>query len=362
MINETENERIRNIKIIGTLCLLVLLSGCSADTTETTSETTTSSEVASETTSSSETTTETEASNSIVFGDTITADSGATVEGNTVTITESGSYNLSGTGTGQNLVINDETLDVELTFDNLTLTNETAPIEVDNASSLVINLVGESTISDGTTNEELQAPIYVDEVETTIQGDGTLNLNGNCQEGFESNNDLIFESGTINVTAADDGLNVGDNLIINGGNITIDSEGDGLDSNGSMEINGGTIYVSGGNNGNGPIDYAEEEGETFELNGGTLIAVGGNMGVSTTTETQLSKSGTGNGTTIQVGDLEYTAPKDFSYYFVSTPDLTEDTVITVDGAATTDTTGEANSMGGGGMGGAPTDMGTPPQA
>lgn len=338
-----------------TISTLVILSGCSADTSQTAdqSEITTSQVSA----STSETTT----TSTIEFGDQITAGDGVTIDEDTATITESGSYTISGTTTNKYLVIDDENLDIELTFDNLNITSELAFLQVINGSSLVINLVGESTIADGTSNEELQAPIYIDEVETHIQGDGTLNLNGNCQEGLESNNDLYIESGTYNITAADDGLNVGDNLIINGGTITIDSDGDGLDSNGSMEINDGTIYVSGGNNGNGPIDYAEEEGETFVVNGGTLIAVGGNMGVSTTEETQTTKSGTGSGTTIKVGGLEWTAPKQFSYYFVSTPELNDDTEITVDGATTTDTTGQTTGMGGGGMrDDAMGDMPTPP--
>ncbi len=341
-------------KITIGLILLLALTGCTNSPSDTTSEV--------EASTASETETNTTSSN-IVFGDTITADSGAIIDGDTVTITESGSYNLSGTAQDRYLVIDDENLDVELTFDNLELTSELAAIQVINANALTINLVGESSLEDGTNNDELQAPIYIDEVETHIEGDGTLNLTGNCQEGLESNNDLYIESGTYNITAEDDGLNVGDNLIINGGTVNIDSNGDGLDSNGSMEINGGTIYVSGGNNGNGPIDYAEEEGETFELNGGTLIAVGGNMGTSTTTETQLSKSGTGSGTTIKVGDIEWTAPKEFSYYFVSTPDLSEDTEITVDGNQTTDTTGQATGIGGGApSGNMPSDMGTPPNA
>ncbi len=338
------------------IMLAFILTGCSAATTDATSETSSNTENSAVIES---------ATNTITLGDTIeqTGDT-ATIDGDVITLTESGSYTLTGTSTDKKVVIDDENLDIDLTLDSVDMTYETAAIQVLNAKSLNIHLVGESSIADGETNEEDQAPIFIDEVETHIDGDGTLNLTGNCQEGFESNNDLIFDSGTINITAVDDGINVGDNLIINGGTITIDASGDGLDSNGSMEINGGTIYVSGGNNGNGPIDYAEEEGETFVMNGGTLISVGGNMGVSTTEETQLTKSGTANGTTIKVGDIEWTAPKEFSYYFVSTPDLTDDTEITVDGSETTDTTGQATGMGGGGgrgdMGSAPTNMGEMP--
>lgn len=339
-----------------TISSLVILSGCTntAQLNTTASETTTNqSEVTVETTDA-----QTNKSETIEFGDSITASAGVTIDGDTATITDSGSYNLSGTATNKYLVIDDQDLDIELTFNNLSITSDLAFLQVTNAASLTINLNGESSITDSSSNQELQAPIYIDEVETHFQGEGTLNLTGNCQEGLESNNDLYFESGTYNITAVDDGINVGDNLIINDGTITIDSNGDGLDSNGSLEINGGTIYVSGGNNGNGPIDFAEEDGETFKLTGGTLVAVGGNMGVSTTEETQTTKSGTANGTTIKVGDLEWTAPKTFSYYFVSTPDLTADTEITVDGNSTTDTTGQATGMGGAMDG----ERGTPPDA
>lgn len=314
--------------------LALILSGCDTSNIE-------SSEITSEVSANiSET-------NTIQFGDSIIAGKGVSVDGDRATITESGNYTLTGSATNKYLVIDDENLEVNLTLDNLDITSDLAVLQILNAKSLTINLVGESRLADGENNQELQAPIYIDEVETHIQGDGTLNLTGNCQEGLESNNDLYLESGTFNVVAKDDGINVGDNLIINGGTISIDSDGDGLDSNGSLEINGGTIYVSGGNNGNGPLDFAENEGETFKLTGGTLIAVGGNMGISTTEETQTSKSGTANGTTIKVGNIEWTAPKDFSYYFVSTPDLNDDTVITVDGNQTTDTTGQATGFSGG---------------
>lgn len=305
-------------QIITSAILLGLLVGCSS------SETT--SEVASETNDTTETTV-----NNIVFGSSITADN-ATIDGETVTITESGTYNVSGTSTSSTLVINDETLDVNLVFDNLNLQNDTAPLQVVAASSLTIELVGDSYIADGTTNSEFQAPIYIDEVPTTISGEGSLSLTGNTAEGLESNNDLVIESGTINLNAVDDGINVGDKLTINGGNINIDCEGDGLDSNGDLIINGGTMIVSAGNNANGPIDYNEEEAGVFEINGGTLIAAGGAMGVSPTTANQVYLAGMANGSTITIEGTDYEMVKTFSYVFVSSPDLTESSSVTVDGS------------------------------
>lgn len=334
-------------KYILILSSLLLLTACSTDTqsatipaaSETISETTSSESTSNTSETTSSESDEASTGTTISFGDSVDiSGSGATLNGNTVEITESGTYTLTGTSTNYNVIIDNESADVDLIFSDLNMTYDTAAIQIITASSATITLEGDNYIEDSSTNTEYQAPIYIDEVETTIDGEGNLNLTGNAEEGFESNNDLIINGGTINVTAADDGLNVGDNLIINGGNINIDSEGDGLDSNGSLEINGGTTIVAAGNNGNGPIDYNSEEGDTFELTGGTLIAVGGNMGVSTTTETQLSRSGTASGSTITVDGTEYNVGKSFSYYFVSTPDLTEDTEILVDGSVVTDTT------------------------
>lgn len=317
----------KKIITLSIICIL-LLTGCSQE--EATSE------AASETTTSSDSNV-----NTIVYGSTTTS-SNATVDGDSVTITESGTYNVSGSSSAGTLIINDESLDVTLIFDSLNLQNSTAPIQVIAANSLNIELVGESYLADGSNNSEYQAPIYIDEVSTKIYGDGALNLTGNTAEGFESNNDLYINGGTINITAVDDGINVGDKLEINDGTINIDCEGDGLDSNGDLIINGGTSIVSAGNNANGPIDYNEEESGVFELNGGTLIAAGGAMGVSPTSSSQVYLAGMATGTTIDVDGESYEMVKSFSYLFISTPALTDSSSVTADGQ-TLDTSSQPNS-------------------
>ncbi|HQF80049.1 MAG TPA: carbohydrate-binding domain-containing protein [Flexilinea sp.] len=60
-------------------------------------------------------------------------------------------------------------------------------------------------------------------------------------------------------------------LTINGGLIIVNAGGDGLDSNGSIGMSGGTVLVNGPtNSGNGSLDYMG----TFDLSGGTVVAVG----------------------------------------------------------------------------------------
>lgn len=324
-----------------TICtFLILLSGCSTiSQNETENPNTKATQEISTTEETSEETSEETNDNSqtITFGETITSDSDSvTIDDNQVTITSGGEYTLTGTSEDANIEFNlAEDDDLFLNLDNLNLTaTSNAAIYVAEGHDLTINLIGESTLSDGTNNSEMQAPIFIDEVNTTIQGEGTLNLFGNSEEGFEINNELTIESGTLNITAADDGINAGDGLVINGGIVNIDSEGDGLDSNGYMELNGGTMIVSAGNNANGPIDIGDTTEDYFTLNGGTIIATGGDMGVTPSDSSQNYMASSTSGESITIDGQTY-EPKAFSYFFISTPELNENSSISVDDSALT---------------------------
>lgn len=267
----------------------------------------------------------------ITFGEAITTDGQAVVNGNQVTISKGGNYILTGTSDDASVVIDAPDEDITLTLSDLTLSssNSAAIIGIE-ANNIDMIVEGENTLSDTTSNTDAyQAPLYVDEIEMHITGDGTLNLNGNYQEGLESNNDLYIEGATLNIEALDDGINTGDLLDISGGEININSNGDGLDSNGDLNITGGEIYISAGNNGNGPIDYGE--GYEFTLSGGILIATGGTMASVPSEATQTYLTTQTSGTSVSVGNYDYEAPKSFSYVIVSYPELTEQEDVIVDG-------------------------------
>lgn len=276
-------------------------------------------------------------------------------DGTTITINKAGDYVLQGQSENGQVIINAPDEEVNITLKNLDLSSTTtSAITVIDADKVNIILEGETTLSDTEQNTDTyQAPLFIDEVETHILGDGILNLNGNYQEGLESNNDLYIDGGTLNINAVDDGINAGDLLSINDGIINIDSNGDGLDSNGDLEITGGEIYISAGNNGNGPIDYGE--GYSFTLTGGTVIATGGSMGVVPTTQGQEFLTTTTQGESVDVEDYSYVAPKTFSYVFISYDGLQTDTPVLVDGIETT-TTQEVSQGGGRGMMGEPSMM------
>ncbi len=78
---------------------------------------------------------------------------------------------------------------------------------------------------------------------------GTLNITSTTYEGIGSEMHLTIDSGTINVTAEDDGINVNEDNVsvftLNGGNLKITAKnGDGIDSNGYIVLNSGTLDIS----------------------------------------------------------------------------------------------------------------------
>lgn len=283
---------------------------------------------------------------------------GVKVSGSTVTITEAGTYVLSGTLTdGQVIIDAGDEDDVRLVFENASITcTTTAPVYAKNADKVIISLPEntESTVTDTVTgtdgNDALTAAIFA-KCDLSVNGTGTLNVNANANDGITSEDklkitggvlnitsaddglhadntltiedgtivveescegleafDLTINGGTIDVTASDDGLNAAgssvdggfgtagaDTLTVNGGTLTVNASGDGLDSNGALTINGGTVYVSGPTgDGNGTFDC---DG-VFTINGGVVLGTGSSGMLKTPTadskQNTISVSCTGN--------------------------------------------------------------------
>ena len=306
----------------------------------------------------------------------VTAEEGAydgyKIEGTALTISGAGTYVVRGTCSDGSITVKKGTTGVVLILDGLTLTSsDTAPIccnkstavtivaakgsvneltdsetnnddnypDNENAENAVIKtkdgsqvvLCGEGTINivaygkngvkgGATTEDEGEACLTIRDL--------TLNITSYVNDGLKADQELNIESGTITVSAADDGiksdlvLNIGaqgtdgptihvenayegiEGAMINiySGTITVHAEedgvnaansdltdysyalniyggtlyvdagtGDGLDSNGSLDISGGTVTVlSSAGGDNAPLDSET----AFTLSGGTVLAIG----------------------------------------------------------------------------------------
>ena len=176
----------------------------------------------------------------------ITGD-GAKLEDKTVKITKEGTYILSGSSDGLNVVVEAaDTKKVWLVFDNLSMKGVSAPIQVLTADKVFITLAtgSKNTIEDieAAESEELNAAIY-SKSDLTINGSGKLIVNGKYEHGIKSSDDLKMLGGSFVITAANDGLNANDALNIKDSVIEISAKGDGIHSDKNVYIDGKSLNI-----------------------------------------------------------------------------------------------------------------------
>lgn len=227
-----------------------------------------------------------------------------------ITITQGGTYRISGTLSYGQIAIDAGDDTVTLILDGVDITCTVAPAIIfysvwesgdsstvttdisDEAGANIIiaddsvNYVQGSYVAKiyetGTTSKlhKYDGAIY-SKMSMIISGetDGTGVLYVTAEnEGIDSELHLTINSGNIYVDSQDDGINTNEDGIsvteINGGLLVINgglgTEGDGIDSNGYLIINGGTIIATAHNGADGGIDADEE----IIINGGTVFATG----------------------------------------------------------------------------------------
>jgi hypothetical protein len=182
--------------------------------------------------------------------------SGATIERTIVTITSAGTYHISGQlDDGRIIVDTEDEETVTLVLEGVDIASSTsAPITVAKAEKTVI------TLAEGTENRVTDGPDYVfEDPETdepnaaifskddlTINGSGSLTVEGNYRDGIASKDDLKITGGTITVTAVDEGIRGRDSIAVRDGTINVSAGSDGLQSNNDEEAEKGTVSVEGG--------------------------------------------------------------------------------------------------------------------
>lgn len=182
------------------------------------------------------------------------ADTGVSIDNGMVTITEGGTYVIRGTLSGS-LTVNGDA-DFHLIFDGITITaDNTAPFCVQDAKKVVITLAdgSENTLTDPTQYTEFldteqtepNAALFA-KSDLTINGSGSLTVNGSCAHGIHCKDTLRIVSGTITVNAARDGIKGKDAVIIKDGMISVTAGEDGVRSDNTTDAQCGYISLEGG--------------------------------------------------------------------------------------------------------------------
>ena len=183
-------------------------------------------------------------------------DSGITVEGSAFVITRGGSYELKGDlSGGQIKVAVPKTEQVELIFNNFTAScNTSAPLYIESADKCVIYLRAGSvnTLTDATqykyanpADDKPNACIYSAD-DLTIKGTGTLNVNGNYNNGIGCKNDLRIKDCTLNVTGVNNILKGNDSVEIENATVKLSGGEDGIKSDTTDRTDKGYILITAG--------------------------------------------------------------------------------------------------------------------
>lgn len=228
--------------------------------------------------------------------DSITVENGDTstykIENNELTIKSPGTYVLTGSCSDGGVKVKKETTGVTLVLYNLTLASSSgAPIVINKGNTdTKIILDGTNTLTDNENpeDEESTDETIADNFEgaalkikaggdLTVEGTGTLNLNGSsCKNGLKSGDEdtdngykgtpITINSGTINIQAANDGIHAY-SLSILGGNITVSAGDDGIKAD--IDLN-----IGAKNSDNGPNITVSNSCEALE--GATINLYSGN--------------------------------------------------------------------------------------
>ena len=121
------------------------------------------------------------------------------------------------------------------------------------------------TLADGTVNRLASGSEYSDnakvknrksvvfsKTDLTINGNGSLEINGEYMHGLEIDNDFAATGGTINISAPEDGIKADKSIKLANADITIECTDDGMSTDeieGYIYIESGYVYVNCSDNG-----------------------------------------------------------------------------------------------------------------
>lgn len=164
---------------------------------------------------------------------------GVSVDGDTVTITEAGTYRVTGTLSSGSLVVDAPDGAVNLVLDGADITAVgVAAINVVHADQAVLWLAdgsdnaladAEGAVVDETVDDSPNATLFSTS-DLWIAGGGALSVTAHAADAITSKDSLVLIGGDVTVVAADDGVRGKDHLVITGGTLDVDAQGDALRS------------------------------------------------------------------------------------------------------------------------------------
>jgi len=173
--------------------------------------------------------------------------------GEDVVINEEGVYVLSGKAENVTVIVEaDDEAKVQLVLDGVSIKNDDSPaIYVKSADKAFVTLTDSDNYMEVSDSYEADGDVNLDAVifskdDLVLNGTGTLEIISVAGNGITSKDDLKVTGGTYSITSLEDGLEANDSIRIAGGDITIDSDKDAVHSENEDDSSLGYIYILDG--------------------------------------------------------------------------------------------------------------------
>ena len=185
-------------------------------------------------------------------------DASVLIDGQNVTITQEGTYQIAGTlDDGALIVESSENAKITLVLGGVSIKNTTgAAIQIGTADDVTIELEEGTTnvlqsgeevdIAAATEGEEASGGALQSKADLKIKGKGSLNVLGYLNNGIHCTKDLKIKNGNISVTALGHGIKGKKSVTVSGGTVTVTSGKDGITSDETENEEKGFVTIEGG--------------------------------------------------------------------------------------------------------------------
>ncbi len=210
--------------------------------------------------------------------------SGAALEDGQVTISQGGTYYISGQLSDGCLKVEAEDQEVELILAGVDLScSYESPIFIKKSSLTTITLAEGTSNSlqdlrEQTTDEEDDHKGCIhSKSDLIIQGSGALTLQTQYYNGIVSKGDLTLLEGSLDLEAVQDAIHATGQLTISGGTYRITAGDDAIHTDGAVTITEGNIQID--------ESYEGIEGSTVSIAGGTISVISSDDGINAAGDT-----------------------------------------------------------------------------
>ena len=190
-----------------------------------------------------------------LLGDSAQCSSNAVmITGSTVTITDEGTYLLSGALDSGMVIVNADKADkIQLVFSGVSIHSESsAAVYIAQADKVFLTLAPgtENTLTNGNSytpidDSNIDSAVFSKE-DLTINGTGSLTVNSPAGHGIVSKDSLVITGGTYHIDAALHGISGKDDVCLTNANITVTSGKDGIHAENEDDEQLGCIYIQSG--------------------------------------------------------------------------------------------------------------------